>query len=212
MSTLAADPASHWQQLRASPLQAGRWLALAVDYRRQQLPWQLGYCARQAVRCEPTLRSRLEALDLGPWHDATAGDAQLGRPALPQTDTLIAEVSALLLRQAVAARFRHRRVWSRRSGQRALLAADLPRGLTFHGDFARLAFSIRRRDCRFSGLAFEQNLKDRQAEARCDAQLNHRRRGDECIGRVVKGRRRAVRRRRVILYNRVEKRFPLSYP
>ncbi|WP_299162687.1 hypothetical protein [Accumulibacter sp.] len=94
VSTLAPDPARDWQQLRASPLQAGRWLALAVDYQRQHLPWQVGYCARQALRCDAKLQAQLDALDLGAWQNAATGDAQLARPSLPQADALIAQFTA----------------------------------------------------------------------------------------------------------------------
>ena len=94
MPTVTTDPTSHWQQLRVSPVQAPQWLALAVDYRCQHLPWQATYCARQAMRCDPTLRPQIEILDLGPWQDPAAGDAQLGRPTLPQTATLVAQFTA----------------------------------------------------------------------------------------------------------------------
>jgi protein O-GlcNAc transferase len=92
--TPPADTAELWRQLRASARQAGVWLALAADYRRHALPWQAGHAARQALRCDATVRPQLEALDLGPWPDPAAGDAQLGRPTLPQASALVDQFSA----------------------------------------------------------------------------------------------------------------------
>ena len=40
------------------------------------------------------MRPQLDALDLGPWQDAAAGDAQLGRPTLPQASSLVEQFSA----------------------------------------------------------------------------------------------------------------------
>jgi len=40
------------------------------------------------------VRPQLDALDLGPWQDAAAGDAQLGRPTLPQASALVEQLSA----------------------------------------------------------------------------------------------------------------------
>ncbi|MBK7766249.1 MAG: hypothetical protein IPI44_09115 [Sulfuritalea sp.] len=77
--TEVVDISRHWQSLRATPLQASLWLELAQHYARAGLDWQAGYTARQAVRCDPALRPRLDALALGPWQDPTRGDAELGR-------------------------------------------------------------------------------------------------------------------------------------
>ncbi len=49
---------------------------------------QAGYSTRQALRCDAALRPQLEALDLGLWQDATAGDALLGRALLPAAAAL----------------------------------------------------------------------------------------------------------------------------
>ncbi|MBK7674890.1 MAG: hypothetical protein IPJ27_09035 [Candidatus Accumulibacter sp.] len=89
-----ADATKLWRQLRASPRQASVWLELARDYRRHALPWQAGHAARQALRCDPAIRPQLDALDLGPWQDPAAGDAQLGRPTLPQASALVEQFSA----------------------------------------------------------------------------------------------------------------------
>jgi len=47
-----------------------------------------------ALRCDAAVRPQLDALDLGPWQDAAAGDAQLGRPTLPQASALVEQFSA----------------------------------------------------------------------------------------------------------------------
>jgi len=52
------------------------------------------------------------------------------------------------------------------------------RGLTFHGDFALVGLSKPRHNCTFSGLALDQQLKTRQAEARCGVQVIDLRSGD----------------------------------
>jgi hypothetical protein len=92
--TPPADAGELWRQLRASARQASVWLALAADYRHHALPWQAGHAARQALRCDPAVRPQLDALDLGPWQDPAAGDAQLGRPTLPQASALVDQFSA----------------------------------------------------------------------------------------------------------------------
>lgn len=83
-----SDVALLWQQLRRSPTQSGVWFNLARTYALQGLLWQAGYTARQALRLDAALRPRLLALDMGPWQDAAAGDALLGRFALPDADLL----------------------------------------------------------------------------------------------------------------------------
>ena len=85
---------SAWQALRADPRQSRRWLELAADYQRHRLPWQAAYAARQALRCEPALQPQVGALHLAPEPNASGGDAQLGRPTLPQAGALIAQFSA----------------------------------------------------------------------------------------------------------------------
>ena len=45
--------ASYWQQLKASPVNAGAWQDLALIYCEQKLPWQASYAARQAARLQP---------------------------------------------------------------------------------------------------------------------------------------------------------------
>lgn len=77
-----------WQQLAQSAAQPTLWLALARNYAGLGLPWQAGYAARQALRCDATLAPALNVLTLGPWQDVAAGDALLGRSALPETAAL----------------------------------------------------------------------------------------------------------------------------
>jgi uncharacterized protein (TIGR03032 family) len=52
------------------------------------------------------------------------------------------------------------------------------RGLYFHGDYALIGLSKPRRDRTFSGLALDENLKSRKAEARCGVQVIDLRTGD----------------------------------
>lgn len=52
------------------------------------------------------------------------------------------------------------------------------RGLAFHGDFAVVGVSKSRRDRAFSGLRLEQNLKSKDAEARCGILVIDLRSGD----------------------------------
>ena len=83
----ANDAAMLWQKLRLSATQPGLWLDLARSYAACGLPWQAGYAA---------LAPRLQALDIGPWQDAAAGDALLGRAALPEVAALAERFSARL--------------------------------------------------------------------------------------------------------------------
>ena len=76
-----------WTQLRANPAHAPAWLELARDYKRRNLPWQAGYAARQALRCDPALLPQLEAL---------VADAPLGRASLPDAAAKAREFSAAL--------------------------------------------------------------------------------------------------------------------
>jgi uncharacterized protein (TIGR03032 family) len=52
------------------------------------------------------------------------------------------------------------------------------RGLFFHGDYALVGLSKPRRNRTFSGLALDENLKSRKAEARCGVQVIDLRTGD----------------------------------
>jgi uncharacterized protein (TIGR03032 family) len=56
--------------------------------------------------------------------------------------------------------------------------AGYMRGLCFHGDYALIGTSKPRRNRTFSGLALDQNLKTRGAEARCGIQVVDLRSGD----------------------------------
>jgi protein O-GlcNAc transferase len=84
------DLATLWLALRQSATQPSVWFALARAYAKQRLIWQAGYASRQALRLDPSLRSKLKALDIGDWQDATAGDALLGRETLPNAADLAA--------------------------------------------------------------------------------------------------------------------------
>ena len=94
MTVIRSDIPGIWQALRASPIQASAWLDLAGDYARRSLPWQAGYAARQALRCDSALRQQLDALNLGAWQDASAGDALLGRAILPEAAALAEHFAA----------------------------------------------------------------------------------------------------------------------
>jgi len=56
--------------------------------------------------------------------------------------------------------------------------AGYMRGLYFHGDYALIGLSKPRRSRTFSGLALDENLKSRKAEARCGVQVIDLRTGD----------------------------------
>ncbi len=56
--------------------------------------------------------------------------------------------------------------------------AGYMRGLYFHGDYALIGTSKARHNKTFSGLALDQNLKSRNAEARCGVQVIDLRTGD----------------------------------
>jgi protein O-GlcNAc transferase len=90
------DISELWQLLRTSPAQATVWLDLAHKYGQRSLPWQAGYAARQALRCDVSLRPHIESLDIDTGQDVAASDAQLGRAVLPDAREL-AERFALAL-------------------------------------------------------------------------------------------------------------------
>ena len=56
--------------------------------------------------------------------------------------------------------------------------AGYMRGLYFYGDYALIGLSKPRRNRTFSGLALDENLKSRKAEARCGVQVIDLRTGD----------------------------------
>jgi protein O-GlcNAc transferase len=88
LSDSPANQVSPWARLRLSPVDATAWYELAQNYAAIDLPWQAGYAARQAVRCNADLRSRLDALAIGAWQDAAGGDALLGRTSHPEATHL----------------------------------------------------------------------------------------------------------------------------
>jgi len=71
-----------------SAAQPAVWLDMARQYAGQSLLWQAGYAARQALRLDAALLPALQALGLSGWQDASAGDALLGRPSLPEAAAL----------------------------------------------------------------------------------------------------------------------------
>jgi len=81
-TSIENDAANLWQRLSQNPVQAALWLSLARSYAGHGLPWQAGYTARQALRFDATLAPALQALDIGSWQEATAGEAALGLPTL----------------------------------------------------------------------------------------------------------------------------------
>lgn len=83
-----------WQRLGLSVRQPALWLELSQLYARLELPWQAAYTARQALRCDAGLGPQLDALGLGNWQDASAGDAWLGRASLPDAARLAAQFAA----------------------------------------------------------------------------------------------------------------------
>lgn len=85
-----------WTLLRKSAAQAQVWFDLARSYTVHGLPWQAGYAARQALRFDAALGPQLQALETGPWQDAAAGDALLGRAVLPQAVLLADQFLAKL--------------------------------------------------------------------------------------------------------------------
>jgi protein O-GlcNAc transferase len=93
------EAANAWQTLRKSPVSPQAWFDLASDYRVRDLPWQAAYAARQAVRCDPTLHQQIENLGLDAWHDAKAGDGQLGRATLAHAEALAEKFAAAAAEQ-----------------------------------------------------------------------------------------------------------------
>jgi protein O-GlcNAc transferase len=93
-SLRSEDSEPPWSALRRTPLHAARWLDLVRDYRQNDLPWQAGYAARQALRCDPALRRELDALQQASGYEPDAGDGLLGRPTLAGSGELIERFSA----------------------------------------------------------------------------------------------------------------------
>ncbi len=79
-----------WSLLRSSAVQASAWFELARQYDYRKLPWQAGYAARQAVRCDAALGPQVESLKLGAKQESPAGDALLGRAMFPEAAQLAA--------------------------------------------------------------------------------------------------------------------------
>jgi protein O-GlcNAc transferase len=84
------DIALLWQRLRHSAMQPLLWFDLAGSYAGLGFPWQAGYAARQALRCDATLLTALQALVPGAWQDTSANDALLGSSNMPEASTLAA--------------------------------------------------------------------------------------------------------------------------
>jgi len=97
MIAAPADAISRqWTLLRSSAVRAEVWRDLARAYAARGLPWQAGYAGRQALRLDESLAPQLQALDLGPWQDATAADALLERAELPEAAALAERFFATL--------------------------------------------------------------------------------------------------------------------
>jgi uncharacterized protein (TIGR03032 family) len=62
--------------------------------------------------------------------------------------------------------------------ERVTFCPGYARGLSFHGDFAIVGLSRARENKTFSGLALDENLKEKGAEARCALQVIDLRSGD----------------------------------
>lgn len=87
-TTNSNDVATLWQQLRHAAAQPLVWLELARSYAAQELSWQAGYAARQALRLDASLRAQLQTLGIANWQDAAGGDGLLGRAELAQAAEL----------------------------------------------------------------------------------------------------------------------------
>jgi protein O-GlcNAc transferase len=91
-----------WARLGQSAAQPAVWLDLARSYARQDLPWQAGYAARQALRLDASLLPALRAMEsagalqAGRWQDTAAGDGLLGRASLPEAWALAQRFQATL--------------------------------------------------------------------------------------------------------------------
>lgn len=99
MNLAAVSICAHWRQLRADPLLAAPWRALARDYAARGLPWQAAYTARQALRIAPSADPILDRLAAA---SAAGDDARLGLPAQAQMQEQLAALAAQCL-AAVAA-------------------------------------------------------------------------------------------------------------
>ena len=87
------DVAKLWQQLKHSPTQPDLWLNLAGNYTRLGLPWQAGYAARQTIRLDAKLITRLQAIGCVHFQDESQGDALLGRADMPHADAMVERFS-----------------------------------------------------------------------------------------------------------------------
>jgi protein O-GlcNAc transferase len=87
-----------WARLKTSVVQPAVWLDLAGAYAAEGLPWQAGYAARQALRCDTSLKPRLDALGIGSWQDAAGGDGLLGRARVPEAEAMADRFSGQVAR------------------------------------------------------------------------------------------------------------------
>lgn len=77
-----------WSQLKRRPANAQLWAELARCYASLELPWQAGYCARQATRIESQLSAKMAALLSSDVHSEGRSDAVLGRDVLASAASL----------------------------------------------------------------------------------------------------------------------------
>lgn len=89
-------PVTDWTRLKANPRDAEAWLARARHYAALDLPWQAGYAARQAHRLSAPLRTVIATFAPASWHDAAAGDGQLGRSDLVNAGELAGRFSSVV--------------------------------------------------------------------------------------------------------------------
>ncbi len=95
--SLLSNATHAWNSLRISPVLPQAWMTLARFYLSRNLPWQAGYAARLALRCNPALRQLIADLDLVDLLDANTGDAQLGRAVLSNKNELIEKFTAAIV-------------------------------------------------------------------------------------------------------------------
>jgi len=84
MTTIASTTiSSYWAALRASANAPQVWLSLSRAYAANDLCWQAAYAARQALRCDASLRQQLNSFNTKRWEDPATSDQFLGRDNWP---------------------------------------------------------------------------------------------------------------------------------
>ena len=82
-TTTCTTASAHWASLRLSVNAPQVWLALSRAYADGDLRIQAAYAARQALRCDASLRPQLDAFNHDRWDDSTTSDQLFGRAHLP---------------------------------------------------------------------------------------------------------------------------------